>query len=1167
MNIKLRDGGGKGLKFKLVALATTITLSGAAAIMPLAVIADHSTAHTIEQLQAQIAALSAQLASLSGPSAPVAGKCSFTRDLTVGVRGDDVTCLQNYLTGTGHFTYAGGATGYFGSVTKSAVSAWQAANAVSPTAGYFGSKSQAKYNSMVVAGPAPAPGPVTPGPVVSGSGLTVTASSDQPAATLAVDNGARIPFTKVNLTASADGDVTVKSITVERQGLADDAVFDGIVLLDEQMVQVGLSKTLNADHKAILSESFVVKAGTSRMITIAGNMDDDNSGRAGQVVRLAVTAVDAGSSAVNGSFPIFGNGMTVNATLDIGSLASPARGTLDPGAARTALEVGTKNFYASGVRWSVGSAEPVLLEQMRWNNSGSVAASDIKNVRVNVKNVDYDAMLSSDSKYYIVKFNPAVEFDKGATIDIGVKLDVESGSNRTIDLDLLRRTDVVARGKTFGYYIIPANGTSDPTDDTGAFSSTEPYYDAYEHTISKGTLRGEKSGAVLAGNITVDAANTPLGAFLYEGKGEVIQITSATFVLSKNNTAQSSGVTSVSLFDENGAVVAGPKDLAAVTGVNFTDTWNVPAGLHVYTLKGKLTAASWATNDTLIASTTPSAMTARGLTSGLSITPTPSTVVAANTQTVKKAAVSVSVSASPAAQNVVRGISGYTFAKYQFDSTASGEDVRVTSLVPQVTYTGTPGVNDLNGCVLYDGATALNTGSNVKDVTLDATSPDNVTFSLDNHLIVPKGTTKVVDLKCNITANAVDASTHAWGIVATAGNVVAVGKDTAADITEGITAATGQIMTVKTGGTLTYSLDSSSPSERLGVAGKTDVLMTVIKFHAANEAIDLKKIGLQFNADNASTSDFAKATLWDGATKVGEAIFTGSSRVATSTFVGSFVIPKDGDKLLTLKADLAALGVNEPARRGVLLDINMDGDAATSTEGVGQSSGTALNPALTSDTDGKGVRMVKTIPTLERLSVPSNTLTDGEMILYRFKVTADASSDIGLAKFTYKVATTGITLTLANVYGYSDASFSVNAYASNPITKDDLASFSWAGTNGTTSVFFNPVNGGGGKERVTVPAGSSRYFELRGTVTGAAAGDSATVQLDGDAANHTFNDTFGVGRGTLADVNTLVGLDTRDFIWSPNTTTTAATTTTDWLNGYLVPGLPNTNMSAQNFSK
>src|SRR3989338_2777201 len=123
---------------KFISTSAAIWLAGAVLIAPLGSMAQTMT---IEQLQAQIALLTAQLAALSQSSTPMA-KCSFTRSLTIGSKGDDVTCLQDSLTASGHFTYSGGSTGYFGSVTKAAVAAWQAANGVSPAVGYFGPLSQ-----------------------------------------------------------------------------------------------------------------------------------------------------------------------------------------------------------------------------------------------------------------------------------------------------------------------------------------------------------------------------------------------------------------------------------------------------------------------------------------------------------------------------------------------------------------------------------------------------------------------------------------------------------------------------------------------------------------------------------------------------------------------------------------------------------------------------------------------------------------------------------------------------------------------------------------------------------------------------------------------------------------------------------------------------------------
>lgn len=130
-------------------------------------------AQTTADLQAQIAALLAQIQTLQAQLAALTGggsaaACSFTRNLFSGVVGEDVRCLQKYLNSAG-FTVAvsgagsaGAETTFYGSLTQAAVAKWQAANSVSPSVGYFGPISRAKYSALIAV--TPPPGPVT-GPV------------------------------------------------------------------------------------------------------------------------------------------------------------------------------------------------------------------------------------------------------------------------------------------------------------------------------------------------------------------------------------------------------------------------------------------------------------------------------------------------------------------------------------------------------------------------------------------------------------------------------------------------------------------------------------------------------------------------------------------------------------------------------------------------------------------------------------------------------------------------------------------------------------------------------------------------------------------------------------------------------------------------------------------
>lgn len=110
---------------------------------------------TIESLLAQIQALQVQIQALQGGGQTGAGCYMFSRDLTVGSQGADVTALQNFLATKGFFSVM--ATGYFGPITQSAVAGWQAANGVMPAVGYFGPLSRSAYAGSCTPVVPPAP--------------------------------------------------------------------------------------------------------------------------------------------------------------------------------------------------------------------------------------------------------------------------------------------------------------------------------------------------------------------------------------------------------------------------------------------------------------------------------------------------------------------------------------------------------------------------------------------------------------------------------------------------------------------------------------------------------------------------------------------------------------------------------------------------------------------------------------------------------------------------------------------------------------------------------------------------------------------------------------------------------------------------------------------------
>ncbi|MFZ2621442.1 MAG: peptidoglycan-binding protein [Minisyncoccia bacterium] len=1100
----------------------------------------------INSLLATISALQAQLSATTGGSTVSSGY-TFNTNLTIGSKGADVMNLQKVLNMSADTQVAssgagspGMETSTFGPLTRSAVAKFQTKNGISPAAGYVGPITRAKLNSM---GGGVTSVPTVPGTNPQGGALSVMAGS-QPVNSLAPATAARVPFTRFVVTAGAS-DVTVNSVTVQRVGLADNAAFAGVVLLKSDGTQIGVSRTINSNDQAVVGEPFVVKAGTSQTLTVAGNMTTAAlmAAHTGQVAGLNVVAVNT-SASVSGSLPISGASHTLNSNLSLGA-STPSRGSLDPNTTAN-KEIGTTNYTFSSVKVDAGSGEDLRLWSIRWNQSGSASASDLANVKVYVDGTAYDTMVSSDGKYYSASFPGGILIAEGLSKEVSIKGDIVSGTNRQVSFDLYKSTDLYLTGETYGYGITPAStGTG--------FNTTTPWYNASNVTITAGVANTiSQSNTVAAQNIAVLVADQPLGGFEVKLSGEPMTVQQMVFnITAVGDTV--AHITNIKLVNQNGVVLAGPEDGsgAAQSGtVTFGDSVTFPVGTTVLKLVGRL-SSDFISGDSVQASTTPSSQwsTPTGESTGDTVDlSTFSSSVQGNLMTVRAGALAISVSTQPTARSVIAGAQGFEFARYTLDAGQSGEDVRLSTFKPLLALT-TVTASMLSSCGLYDGTTNLTDATNVTVALGDNT----FTFN-SGGFVVPKGTSKTISLKCNVSASATSGNIT-WGLTdLSSAYTGATGVTSGLTIVETMTAAAGQIMTASTGGSYTVTNDSAL-LYKVAQAGSTGSELARFRFTAgASEAVNLKQIALVLgNTASNSPADLVgqKVYLYNGATMIGSAQFGGASPDhATSTLLSPAPMIAAGESvLITVKGDLSAQNINE-GTPGAFLTVNYNGDnnGLNGNYATGNDSQVTVSGGTTGAVSSNGQRIFRTVPTIAVTSNGGTLAAGGD--LYKFTVTNPNNRDVVFQKFTFSIATSGGSTNGFVLYG-------------------DGIAFNNSTSTVASETFIELVGTGTSNAQI-VPANSTKTFILKATTAVDTASVSETIGLALLADTSFGSQQYLMGTVTSVEAGSAA---TDNIIWSPFSTTTPVATAAsqlqlDWVNGYGLPGFPsNTDFPVQTWTR
>jgi len=1132
-----------------VSAMTVIMLSGSL-IMPV-------SAATIAELQTQINALLAQIQALQTQLASVQGTTpatSFTKDLTLGSKGTDVTALQNLLISANKGSAAAalaavGATGYFGNLTKAALAEYQAAAGVTPSVGYFGPKTRA-YIASLGGGTTPTT-PTTP--VVPASGIVLALASDNPASVTVPRGATGVPFLKF----TAAGKGTIDSLVFQRKGVGSTSDFNsgGFYLYDGN-TRLTSGRTINSTTHQVSFLSLALAIDGIKNLSLIVDVSSSSS-YAGDIDSFELLST-TGTPTPTGT--LVGNPMSIG-TSAVGTI------TATSGAAPANPYVGQAAAFIGEFKLAAGSTEDVNVSRIAVTQGGTIATANLTNLSLKVGGVVVATATGVGAKDLITfEFATPYKIEKGQQRTFDVYGDI-AGAAKTSDTIIIyfdSASDIIAIGVTYGYSVY--------TDIVGLDATSE----GDTLTLSGGDVTISTAGPV-AGDIAVRGQDVNLLNFTIAAKNN-IEI--------RNLRLNASTTGAIALYSDikvwettaNSVVTsaASVTTTASSTNLTFTDIINISAGqsksFKVTADVDSTNSASGSIHINILAFQSNDIKNIDNNTFVATSNIVPNSTISGNDMTIRTTTLDVQLSATPTSQTYVQGVNGVALAGYSLRAIAG--DVKVTSIkITGATSTGVLTSGEVQSLGLYDGATLVGTTKSLDSSALTATF-DNLNFT------IASGATKVLTLKGNISANATDGDVYYFYVTtADSDSITVYDKDGNSASISGVAANNGATVTatITTTGTVTVAKAPDDTDSQAGIiiAG-TESVLGKFRFTATNEDMTLNKLNISV-IDSASVTATSTAAsdesptikLYDGSTLIGATggyTVTGSGANAGTAFIQSlgWVIPKNSSKVLTVKGVLNTVSGGADSGASVYANV-MTISSGTDFEAAGQ---TNKQTTITGATGNLKV-VYKTKPTIGAPTAASSKLTAGLIPVIRFTIKADGPEQVAWQQIQFKVSMTGATMTAIDdvpstsgtvqlkEIGVSTPLNIASGFSSTSNSTAEQVAFQ-GGDTGYVSLYMNA-------EQV-IAAGATKTYELSLTFAnlGGTAGTSyASVSIyesETTVSNGiTVTGVSGVrgSSGTTTDA-------APSFVWSDYSNTAHTVSTADWANGVYVQELPSSPITISN---
>lgn len=1126
---------------KVAAVATGLAM--ATSMLSLAPMA-HAAALTSSQVQSILSLLSSfgadsttianVQASLTG-STPVStgtgsssSSCSFTKDLTVGSTGSDVTCLQNALKANGYLSV--NATGYFGSLTKAAVIKWQTAAGVSPAAGYFGAKSRAVFGGSTASTGGTTTGGTTTG-AGTGTGLKVALAATSPNGSVLIGGttgqaiGDLADFIFSNPTASP---INVTALSFKRIGVSNDSTLANVYLYNAgnrltDSAGVSNSSFSYSDPVAL----FTVPAGGTYTVSVRSDIAANTSGQ--QIGVQLVSATSNGTLDSSVSFPINGGFQTISAA----NLAVVSYGSGTP--SPSATQISPQNDYPVWQDTISVSTNAVKLASMRFHNLGSIDSSYVTNLRLYVDGVQVGSAMPTMASDRTVTFdltaNPVALSTSSHTLK--VLANITGGASRTLQFSVQRTASAMFIDSQLNQPVTTTNsGGTTFSAQTAGIITINSVNGASGVSVSVDPASPNQA-------VPVGASSVEFARFDMLASGENVKVSDlyvfASSTSSTGGTAGAGGLKNGKIM-VNGVQVGSTKDLGQLVGakVDFSlgSSLILPAGqttvVSIFADAKDTLNANIATGSTVVVSLAATTANAQGQAS-LNSANVPANTTSGNSITVSSSTLTATKYTGYGSQTVIAGANNAKLGAFTL-STGSTEGVTVNTIGITLTTANAASITNLT---LKDDATGAVLGTVV-------TTPAGASNQFSVNLTIPLSSSKTIDVYGNILSGSnvgtivTNVDTNTIGV----GSITGVSTNVAASV---------PLQTIAVGsGTLSVTRGAGDPVSNNVLAGASSVMVGEFNFAAQNSAYTIQNLAVL--VPNGAATSVTNVTVSykdvNGATQTATQPLqvVASQAYATASFTGlSMYVPNNDSANIDVYVGTptVASGATSGAAINVLLDA---GNTGGTTFRATDSSGAPLAIVnLGTDIASNGTFYVrKSIPTFAMIST-GNTVPSTGSPIYKFSISADPAGAVEWTHLTFNIATSGGTTNVTGLYLTDDAS---------GVKLDDQNATTTTGATATFDLGGNTTSA----KYAQIAAGTTKTYDLYGIVSGYTTGSTITISLASDVSALAANQA-------AAPYNTT---NNSNVVWSDRSATSHSTGSSDWTNGYLIK---NFTSNAVSYSK